>query len=63
MKETINKIFKPFYQSIPSEKRGLLIMDNVRAHYDHEKGEIKKLLKNNLRVDIFLLPPNSSSYL
>ena len=46
-------------RKIPPNKKGLIIMDNSRAHYN---SEIKYIL-NQLNYDILLLPPNSTSFL
>ena len=55
-------IFRPFFASLPEGKRGLLLIDNARAHFDGIQGDIAKSL-DKLRVDILLLHPNSSSIL
>ena len=53
-------IFRPFFASLPEGKRGLLLIDNARADFDGIQGDIAKSLLDKLRVDILLLPPNSS---
>lgn len=60
MKETIKQIFVPFGKTIPEKKKGILIMDNFKAHYDGL--EIPKLIRE-AGFKLLLLPPNTTSEL
>ena len=36
MKTTINNVLEPISKKIPQNKRGLILMDNCRAHWDKD---------------------------
>ncbi len=57
MKPTINIMFNPYSKYLSNNKRGLILMDNSRAHIN---DEIKSLFKQ-YRYDVFTLPPNLTS--
>lgn len=59
MKAFIKNIIEPWIANLPLGKRGLLLLDNCRGHFD---PEIEELLKK-LRIDIKLLPPNTTGRL
>ena len=55
-------ILRLFFVSLPKGKRGLLLLDNAIERFDGMQGDITKSL-DKFRIDILLLPPNSSSIL
>ena len=40
MQKTIQYVLKPISKKIPENKKGLIMMDNSRAHFDKE-GKVK----------------------
>ena len=59
MKKTIQYIIRPYVRNIPEGYRGLLILDNCRAHLNKEIIDILQ----KLNVDVLPLPPNSTHIL
>ena len=61
MKETIKMVFKPWSQTIPEGKKGLLLIDGSCAHLD-KKGEIVNEFLN-IHIEVMKFPPNLTSEL
>jgi len=59
MKFTINRIFRPHFHKMSKGKRGILILDNCRAHINQEIETIFQ----EMNVHIIKIPPNGTSEL
>lgn len=59
MKDYIKTVLRYWAEDIPVTKRGLLLLDNFRGHFDKD---IEAQLRT-LRIDVKTLPPNTTCYL
>jgi len=59
MGKWVTYILRPFAAKLPSDKRGLLLLDNFKGHIS---PEIEKNI-NCYRFDVLKLPPNTTKYL
>lgn len=41
MRKTIKNVFSNFTKTLPPGKKGLILMDNAKAHYDGKNGTIE----------------------
>lgn len=55
----INNVLKSFSFTLPKNKKGLIILDGLRAH---TTDEVKKAFKK-INFIPFFLPPNTTSFL
>ena len=62
MKKTINTVLKPISRQIPEGKKGIILLDNCRAHWDVKDLTIKNLLQS-INFEPVLLPSNTTGRL
>ena len=63
MLQTIKDILAPISKNIPPNKKGIILLDNCRAHYETKAPFRVKELLMKYRFEPVLLPPNTTASL